>query len=85
MTEKREVQIPASALVEIIRRMLELPEPTICRHSVAAWLLSVLERHGCKVSDALAHAVVFAEPDEDALRLLDSEAARWGKEKAELP
>jgi hypothetical protein len=67
--------IPASVLWRAIRVLLNFPYPQICRHSVAADLLSILEEHGVPVSAELASAVVRAEDDE-ALALLPEQATR---------
>lgn len=63
------VTLPAHEVLDIVQRLLQFPLPTICRHAVAADLLSALEAHGYPVSNELAGAVVRAE-DDVALKLL---------------
>ena len=48
---------------------MKFPYPTICRHLVAADMLSALEEHGYPVSRRLVKAVVDAD-DEAALEAL---------------
>lgn len=61
--------VPADRIVKAIEGLLRFPFPQVCRHLVAADLLSLLEECGASVSEELAHAVVRAE-DEEALDLL---------------
>lgn len=49
--------------------MIEFPQPTVCKHFVAAKLLSMMEYFGYNVTPELAGAVVNAN-DEEALKLL---------------
>lgn len=56
-------------LYPMIRRLLSFPFPTICRHSVALDLLSLLEEHGYKVDPELIAATSRAD-DTLALQLL---------------
>jgi len=64
--------IPQARIIHIIERMMRFPYPTICRHSVAADLLSLLEEYGRPVSTELARAIVQAD-DDTALVLLARE------------
>ena len=61
--------IPQERILHIIERMMRFPHPTVCRHLVAADLLSLLGEYGFPVSQELAKAVVGAD-DEKALELL---------------
>ena len=64
-------QLSAKDMIKgLIKRLLKFPNPTICRHLVAASLLDILERGGTGVSEELAKAVVGAD-DELALLLLE--------------
>jgi hypothetical protein len=56
----------------MVERAMQFPYPTICRHLVAADLLSTLEEHGYRMPEGLAHAVVNAH-DEDALAILQGQ------------
>lgn len=56
-------------LFSFVRNAIDFPYPQICKHSVAADLLSLLEKHGVPISKELADAVVQAD-DERALSLL---------------
>ena len=62
-------------LLKAIRNAIAFPYSQICKHVVAADLLSVLEKHGVEVSKELADAVVSAN-DEEALTLLASAIAK---------
>jgi hypothetical protein len=55
--------------------MIRVPRAQICKHLVAADILSLIIEHGGNVSSELAAAVVGAE-DERALELLEKEV-RW--------
>lgn len=70
--------IDPAVLVTAIRQLLGFPFPTICRHSVAADLLAILEDHGAPVSEELAGAVIRAE-DAEALVLLEALASDVGR------
>jgi hypothetical protein len=67
------VVIPAEVILKQIEWLMKFPYPTICRHLVAANLLSTLEEHGYPVSKELARAVVGAD-DDAALALLAERA-----------
>jgi len=64
------MDIPQIRILRIIQRLMQFPYPQICRHLVAADLLSLLEEYGMEVSSDLAKAVVGAD-DENAVRLLE--------------
>jgi hypothetical protein len=66
-----EVMIPASKIMAMIAGTIAFPYPKICKHLVAADLLSLLEEHGFPVTTELAGAVVNAD-DEVALDLIRS-------------
>ena len=61
--------IPLSALYGQIKRIIQFPRAQVCKHLVAADLLSMIEENGNSVSEELAAAIVGAD-DEEALRLL---------------
>ncbi len=61
--------LPAKTVLAFVQRLLEFPYPTICRHKVAADLLSLLEEAGYPLSQELARAVVFAHDDEAEILL----------------
>ena len=56
-------------LKKLTRDLIEFPQPTICKHYVAAKVLSTMNDLGLEVSGELALAVVNAD-DEKALTLL---------------
>jgi hypothetical protein len=56
-------------ILNMVRNLMKFRYPQICRHLVAADLLSLLDSKGASVSADLADAVVNAN-DEEALRLL---------------
>ena len=61
--------IPSEQILTMIQQLLKFPFPQICRHSVCADLLSLLEQNGYPVSGDLAGAVIQAN-DEVSLKLL---------------
>lgn len=61
--------ISQEVALEMVRRLMLFPFPTICRHSVACDILSALEADGYALSPELAIAVTHAHDDE-ALELL---------------
>lgn len=61
--------IPVAAIYKMAERLLNFPYSQICRHAVAADLLSLLEEAGEPISEALAKAVVEAN-DFEALEEL---------------
>ena len=62
--------ITTKDILEMIKGLLIFPHPQICRHYVAANLLSLLEKRGWKCSNEFAKAVVDAD-DETAIRITD--------------
>lgn len=52
-----EQSVPASALFELVRGLVKLPMPRVCRHLVALDLLSVMIESGVKVPDELVKAI----------------------------
>jgi len=67
--KNNEIKVPASALLKIIKSLLERKSPQVCRHYVAASLVSTLEEFGYKVSSELAKAIIGAD-DEFALEII---------------
>lgn len=63
------VAMSADDVLAFVEQLLRFPYPQVCRHYVAAQLLSELERLGLSVSRELADAVVGAN-DAEAIRLL---------------
>jgi hypothetical protein len=58
-------------LVQEVRNMLNFPFPSICRHTVALDMLSILEKHGYPIPDGLAKAICEGSGgDERALEIL---------------
>jgi len=57
-------------LLNFVKRAIEFPYPQICKHMVAADLLSLLEERGLPIPEELAKAVVQAD-DETAIKLID--------------
>lgn len=68
-------------LLGYVKRALEFPFPQICKHMVAADLLSLLEERGLPIPDELAKAVVQAD-DETAIELIDE---MMGNQHEETP
>jgi hypothetical protein len=64
------VVLSESVVFGMIASLLRFPFPTVCRHLVAADLLSALEEAGLGIPQELARAVVAAD-DENALTLLE--------------
>ena len=62
------VMIPEAKILQYIESLLRFPNPTICRHLVAADLLSMMEELGWRCPEALAKAVVDGE---DELAILE--------------
>ncbi len=56
----------------MIKRLLSFPYPTICRHSVAADLLSLLEESGEEITDSFAELAkhIIEAQDQEALHYL---------------
>jgi hypothetical protein len=69
--ETTSVSIPSDALLKMIERLLRFRYAEICRHMVAADLLSILEQYGFPVTKGLAEAIVNAN-DEESLALLSN-------------
>lgn len=65
----RPVGIPADVVLTMVKKLMEFPYPTICRHAVGLDLLGALAKHGHPVSSELLDAVCCARDDE-ALELL---------------
>lgn len=65
-----EVRMTAD-IIELVAQLLNFPHPKVCKHYVAANLLSILEKHGVPVSDDLAKAVVDGDDDKAKLYLED--------------
>ena len=61
--------VTEAKILDLVKRLLNFPEPKICRHYVAANLLNILEESGYPISQELAGAVVNAD-DDYALNLL---------------
>lgn len=57
-------------LTRMIKRLIEFPYARICKHSIAADLLSLLNDHGYLINEDLADAIVNAK-DEKALKILN--------------
>lgn len=57
------------AVLGLIIGLIQFPRPQICRHAVAADLLSALEAEGLAVTRELADAIVGCD-DDQALELL---------------
>lgn len=76
--QRAEVMVPARVLLEMARNVVQFPFATICVHSVAADLLSVLEQHGLPPDadfKAAAKHVVNAH-DVEAVAALDRMIAK---------
>ena len=58
--------IEANDILSVIHKMLTFDYPTICRHYIAAELLSLLESKGVPVTNDFARGVVNAD---DALAI----------------
>lgn len=56
-------------VLQIVKKLMNFPFPTICRHAVASDLLSMLEERGWKCPRDLAESVIKAE-DQKALDIL---------------
>jgi hypothetical protein len=65
--------IPVTDVFAFISKVISFPQPQMCKHLIAADLLSLLIKHGIEVSSDLAEAVVGAD-DETALRLLNDQS-----------
>ena len=66
----KEEGIPASVVINMVRRLLNFPYPQVCRHLVAAELLGALKENGCPVDGALISAV-FSGRDDEAIALIE--------------
>lgn len=53
--------LPASAIMTIVRGLLEFPYPQICRHLVAAELLAALDENGHPIEPGLIKATWEAD------------------------
>lgn len=69
MSESKPTGIPAPVILEMVRGLLRFPYPKICRHLVAAELLSALDEAGYPISLS-AISATFNARDEEALELL---------------
>lgn len=58
-------------LLKAVLGVIDFPCSQICKHLVAADLLSIMEKHGVKVSEELAETVVSAHDDEAYALLAD--------------
>ena len=61
-----------AALFENVLKTIQYPNATVCKHYVAANILSLMEKHGVPISKEMAYAVVNGE-DEDAEIILKKE------------
>ena len=56
-------------ILKVIKELIEFPDSKICKHHVAATLLSLLEAKGYKLDNDLVKAIVDAD-DETSLSIL---------------
>lgn len=75
-------EIPAFRIWRMIENAIKFPYPQICKHLVAADLLSLLEQYGVVVSEELAKAIVSADDEAALLLLRSSPMANKEKEMA---
>lgn len=66
--------ITAEDVLNLIRKLMNFPAPTVCRHYVTADLLSLMESRGYPVDGAFVELVdaVIACDDDRAIELIDS-------------
>lgn len=65
------VVIEVEDVLKEIKRLIEFPNATVCKHYAASNLLSMLESSGYELTDRLVSSVVNAD-DETALYELDN-------------
>lgn len=69
--DKSNKEISEKDIYEIIHKLVNLRGPTICRHAVCCYLLSMLERNGYKIDKNLVkHIVDGSEGDYEANKCL---------------